>query len=436
MGCDKVVAPTFQVMVANGDQLQCAEIYKFVPMEIQGYKFHTSMYPLELQGSDMVLGVQWLQSLGRVIHDWKNLTMKFTMDGKEHVIRGDAIKTILYGMVHSLQKLMANGLTMFMMQMVKVTDSLPLNAIVGEHTQELEHLLTEYQQIFQVPTTLPPPQSHDHQINLEPGTKPVNVHPYRYPHIQKNEIERAVKEMLATGIIQPSTNPFSSPMLLVKKKDGSWRFCVDYHALNQITIKDRYPIPVIDELLDKLHGASYFTKLDLKSKYHQIQVQLGDVHKTAFRTHDGHYEFLAMPFGLTNAPSTFQSLMNDIFLFALQRYVLVFFDDILIFSKTWVEHMEHLKTVFHTLLTNQLYVNHSKCLIGQQQVEYLGHIISPLGVSADLKKIKCMQTWPTPTTVTALRGFLGLIGYYRKFTRHYGSIAAPLTRLLQKDAFV
>ena len=178
MGCDKVVAPTFQVMVANGDQLQCAEIYKFVPMEIQGYKFHTSMYPLELQGSDMVLGVQWLQSLGRVIHDWKNLTMKFTMDGKEHVIRGDAIKTILYGTVHSLQKLMANGLTMFMMQMVKVTDSLPLNAIVGEQTQELEHLLMEYQQIFQVPTTLPLPRSHDHQINLEPSTGPVNVRPY------------------------------------------------------------------------------------------------------------------------------------------------------------------------------------------------------------------------------------------------------------------
>ena len=144
---------------------------------------------------------------------------------------------------------------------------------------------------------------------------------------------------------------------------------MDYCALNQVTIKDCYPIPVIDELLDELHGASYFTKLDLKSGYHQIWVQPGDVHKIAFRTHDGHYEFLAMLFGLTNAPSTFQSLMNDIFRFALRRYVLVFFDDILIFSKTWAEHMEHLKIVFHTLLTNQLYVNRSKCLIGQQQVE-------------------------------------------------------------------
>lgn len=141
-------------------------------------------------------------------------------------------------------------------------------------------------------------------------------------------------------------------------------------------------------MLDELHGASYFTKLDLKSEYHQIRVHPRDVHKTSFRSHDGHYEFLAMSFGLTNAPSTFQSLMNDIFRFTLQMYVLVFFDDILIFSKTWAEHMEHLKIVFHTLLTNQLYVNHSKCLSGQQQVEYLGHIISPLGVSADPEKIK------------------------------------------------
>jgi len=246
---------------------------------------------------------------------------------------------------------------------------------------------------------------------------------------------KIIRDMLREGIIIPSTSPFSSPVLHVRKKDGTWRFCVDYRALNAVTIKDRFPIPTIDELLDELGSTCVFSKIDLRSSYHQIRVAKDDTHKTAFRIFDGQCEFLVMPFGLTNAPSTFQSAMNDLLRPYLRRFILVFFNDILIYSKSLADHLLHLRLILDLLHTHQFVAKLSKCVFAVSIVNYLGHIISAEGVAPDPNKVTAIHDWAAPRSFTELRGFMGLTGFYRRFVRHYAIIAAPLTDLLSGTRF-
>jgi hypothetical protein len=246
------------------------------------------------------------------------------------------------------------------------------------------------------------------------------------------ELKAQLQDLLDKGFIRPSTSPWGAPVLFVRKKDGSLRLCIDYRQLNQVTVKNKYPLPRIDDLMDQLQSAKVFPKIDLISGYYQMRIRESDVSKSAFRTRYGHYEFLVMPFGLTNAPAAFMDLMNRVFRAYLDQFVVVFVDDILIYSSSEEEHAMHLQVVLQILREHQLYAKFSKCEFWLDKVHFLGHVISGDGISVDPAKIEAVLDWERPKTVTEIRSFLGLAGYYRRFVQDFSSIAAPLTRLTRK----
>lgn len=287
----------FNVKVANGSPLRCTGKFKDITFSLQGIPFTATFYSLPIMGLDVVLGIQWLQQLGTVACNWKLLTMDFFWEGKQRHLQGIQTQQIESLSLKAISKELRHNSAVFALCLESPTITLPTDL----HPDML-HLLTKFSDVYQKPSQLPPQRDIDHHINLQEGADPVNVRPYRYAHFQKDEIEKQVHDMLTKGLIRPSTSPFSSPVLLVKKKDGSWRFCTDYRALNQVTVRDRFPIPTVEDMLDELHGATYFTKLDFIAGFHQVRVHPPDIHKTAFRTHNGHYEYLVMPFGLCNAP--------------------------------------------------------------------------------------------------------------------------------------
>lgn len=365
--------------------------------------------------------------------NWKQRTLQFEYKGKTiklHGIQPNSQKELTEIPIDQVLK-WSKGNDVWAMAIIEEFTEEPTKSV----PVEIQSVLQQYTDVFSEPQALPPSREYDHAISLVPGAAPINARPYRYSPLHKDEIERQVHAMLQAGLIVPSMSPFASPVLLVQKKDGTWRFCIDYRHLNEITIRNTFPMPVIDELLDELAGSKLFSKLDLRAGYHQIRMRAGDEEKTAFKTHHGHYQFRVMPFGLSNAPATFQCVMNSVLEPCLRKFVLVFMDDILIYSPSLPEHALHLSTVLDLLRQHKLFVKESKCSFAQTQLEYLGHIVSDEGVATDPQKTAAMVAWPRPTTVTELRGFLGLTGYYRKFVRAYGILAKPLTNLLKRKAF-
>ncbi|GJT80782.1 putative reverse transcriptase domain-containing protein [Tanacetum coccineum] len=279
---------------------------------------------------------------------------------------------------------------------------------------------------------LPPTRQVEFQIDLIPGAAPVARAPYRLAPSEMKELSEQLKELSNKGFIRPSSSPWGAPVLFVKKKDRSLWMCIDYRELNKLTVKNRYPLPRIDDLFDQLQGSSVYSKIDLRSGYHQLRVREEDIPKTAFRTRYGHYEFQVMPFGLTNAPAVFMDLMNRVCKPYLDKFVIVFIDDILIYSKNKQEHEEHLKLILELLKKEELYAKFSKCEFWIPKVQFLGHVIDSEGIHVDPAKIESIKDWASPKSPTEIHQFLGLAGYYRRFIEGFSKIAKPMTKLTQK----
>jgi hypothetical protein len=277
---------------------------------------------------------------------------------------------------------------------------------------------------------MPPHREIEFVIDLAPGTTPITKRPYRMVATELAELKKQLNELEQKVYIKSSSSPWRAPILLVKKKDGIMRLCVDYRALNEVTVKNKYPLPWIDGLFDQLKGAKYFSKIDMRLGYYQLRIRSEDVPKTTFVTRYGQHEFIVMPFGLTNAPGYFMNLMNKMFMKELDKFVVVFIDDILIYSRSTKEHGQHLRIVLGKLRDHQLYDKFSKCEFWLQKVSFLGHILTTEGVVVDHEKVTVVANWKRPASATEIQSFLGLAGYYRRFIKGFSKIARPMITLL------
>lgn len=333
------------VQVAGGGLLQSPAIIRQLQWCIGDCVFHSDFRVLDLASFGMVVGMDWLVRFSPMQVHWSAKWLSIPYNGQHRILQG-------IGSTHTDQ---------FLLHLAPADSDGSASSSTVSVPAPIHRLLSEYSLLFEPPTTLPPSRDCNHQIPLVPGAQPFSIRAYRYPPALKDEIELQVQDMLQQGLIRPSASPFSSPVLLVRKKDGSFRLCADFRQLNAITRKSKFPVPVIDQLMDELSQACWFSKLDLRASFHQILLQEGEEFKTAFQTHLGQYEFRVMAFGLTGAPGTFQGAMNHTLAGGLRKFVIVFFDDILIYNRSLAEHVSHLRQVFQWLQADSWKLKLSKC---------------------------------------------------------------------------
>ncbi|KAL0552300.1 hypothetical protein IC582_011408 [Cucumis melo] len=416
------------VSTPSGECMLSKEKVKACQIELAGHVIEVTLIVLDMLDFDVILGMDWLAANHASI-DCSRKEVTFNPPSMASFkFKGGGSKS-LPQVISAIRasKLLSQGTWGILASVVDTREA--------DVSLSSEPVVRDYPDVFpeELPG-LPPHREVEFAIELEPGTVPISRAPYRMAPAELKELKVQLQELLDKGFIRPSVSPWGAPVLFVKKKDGSMRLCIDYRELNKVTVKNRYPLPRIDDLFDQLQGATVFSKIDLRSGYHQLRIKDEDIPKTAFRSRYGHYEFIVMSFGLTNAPAVFMDLMNRVFREFLDTFVIVFIDDILIYSKTEAEHEEHLRMVLQTLRDNKLYAKFSKCEFWLKQVSFLGHVVSKAGVSVDPAKIEAVTGWTRPSTVSEVRSFLGLAGYYRRFVENFSRIATPLTQLTRKGA--
>ena len=447
-----------KVRLADGRMQGCERTLDPLTLRVGPHRTTREFHATDLHTFDVILGKQWLAEYNPTVC-WRTNEISLLEDGRVVKLTPSQPprQSGMVGMVSYTQakRDMKRGHDAWLGYLLPPEEMEGLHAVVEEEDAEsereiwqgtgeevvpnhadprMERVLRRHGKLFQTLRSLPPPGRPKHPIELEPGTQPQYRPAYRLSPEENDEILRQLEELLGLGFIRQSSSPWGAPVLFVRKKTGELRMCVDYRLLNSSTIKDRTPLPRIDELLDRVGTARYFSKLDLASGYWQVAIEEEAQPYTAFRTKYGSYEWLVMPFGLTNAPATFQKLMTHVLAGILDVFVLCYLDDLLIFSPTKEQHYADLDKVLTRLEEHKLHVKLSKCNFGEEEVEFLGHLVGAGRIKPDPSKLKTVSEWPTPKTPKDIRSFLGLAGYYRRFIPGFSRVAAPLHDLTALDA--